>query len=122
MLHRWRVIRLAIAGGTGLLMVATVVVLVGTRRLRGCDPSSTDVPIARILSDGVRRSASKARSAERFFALASTAGELRSLNMASGAGSARREVRGTWQNPSSAIGRFSAASPPVAAHGGWVDV
>ena len=28
MLHRWRVIRLAIAGGTGLLMVATVGVLV----------------------------------------------------------------------------------------------
>lgn len=27
MLHRWRAIRMAIAGGTGLLMVATVVIL-----------------------------------------------------------------------------------------------
>jgi hypothetical protein len=34
MLHRWRVIRLAIAGGTGLLMVTTVVILV-LRKSRG---------------------------------------------------------------------------------------
>ncbi len=34
MQHRWRVIRLAIAGGTGLLMVTTVVVLV-LRKSRG---------------------------------------------------------------------------------------
>ena len=34
MLHRWRVIRVAIAGGTGLLMVTTVVILV-LRKSRG---------------------------------------------------------------------------------------